>query len=133
MITTQGLIEAAKLNSGTPSYYRLARILDVSDQALTKWRNGHTPDDSHASKLAEMAGLDIGYVLACMNAERAKDEGLKAAWAKAAKVLESAALVLFLGILSTLASVHIGPDAHASTGQTAVVPTNFLQLAFYTS
>lgn len=117
MITTNALLDAAKTNNGITSEYRLCRVIGVSDNTLYNWRHGKTPDDVNAAKLAEMARLDIGYVLASLSAERSKDEGLKAAWAKAAKRLETALPAVFLLILSMLGGITYTPDAHAESRQ----------------
>lgn len=124
MITTNELIESAKSNSGISSYYRLARVIDISDQSLTEWRKGKTPNDEHAAKLAEMAGLDTGFVLACMAAERAKDDSLKSVWANIAKRLETALPAVFLLILSMLGGITFTPDAHAESSQLSPARVN---------
>jgi len=61
------------------SDYRLARILGVGDSALHKYRHeGRTPKDEHAIHLAQLAGLDVGFVLLCMCLARAKTAEHKA-------------------------------------------------------
>ena len=117
MITTHQLLDAAKAAAGISSEYRLCRTVGVSDQCLRNWRLGRSsPDDERAARLAEMAGLDVGYVLASMAAERAKDEGLKAAWAGLAKRLEGIAAALVLAILANIGAVSFDRGALASTG-----------------
>lgn len=74
MLTTNGLLDAAKRSQGIPSEYRLCRVLGITDNALYNYRHGRTPDDERARRLAEIAGLHVGFVLVCMAAERAKDD-----------------------------------------------------------
>lgn len=134
MLTTAKLLDAAKTASGITSDYRLARTIPVSDNTLYNWRHGHTsPDDERAARLAEMAGLDVGYVLACMAAERAKDGGLKAAWAGLAKRLESIAAVLILAIVASLGAVSFDRGALASDGIKSASVAKMANLTRYTS
>jgi transcriptional regulator with XRE-family HTH domain len=79
MFTTPMLLDAARKASRIPSDYRLARVLGVGDSALYKYRHeGRTPKEEHAIHLAELAGLDVGFVLLCMCMERAKTPEHKA-------------------------------------------------------
>lgn len=134
MLTTSQLLDAAKSASGITSEYRLCRTVGASDQTLRNWRLGRSvPDEKHAATLAEMAGLDVGYVLASMAAERAKDEGLKAAWAGLAKRLEGIAAALILAILANLGAVSVDRGALASTGNVAASAAKTAQLTSYTS
>lgn len=117
MLTTDQLLDAAKTAAGITSDYRLARTIPVSDNTLYNWRHGLTsPDEERSARLAEMAGLDVGYVLTCMAAARAKDEGLKSAWATLAKRLEGIAAVLLLAIVASLGAVSFDRGALASEG-----------------
>lgn len=87
MLNTQQLIEMAKDRQGITSYYRLARVLGIGDNAMHNYRHGRTPDDARAMKLAELAGIDPGYVLLCMAAERAKDDAQRAALTATAQLV----------------------------------------------
>jgi hypothetical protein len=80
-----------------------------------------------------MAGMDVGYVLASMAAERAKDEGLKAAWSGLAKRLEGIAAALVLAILTNLGAVSFDRGALASTGITSPSVAKMANLTRYTS
>jgi hypothetical protein len=92
MKTTRELLEAARLLCEPPTYYRLAKELGISRQAMTRYRQGGTFDDAVAIGIAELLGLEPGYVLACMGAERAKRPAVRQVWEK---VAEGLALVLF--------------------------------------
>jgi hypothetical protein len=74
LIDTNTLLDAAKRAQSIPSDYRLCRVMGVTDHTLYNYRHGRTPDDERARRLAEMAGLHVGFVLVCMAAERAKDD-----------------------------------------------------------
>jgi hypothetical protein len=80
MFSTPMLLDAARKASGIPSDYRLARVICVADHTLYNYRHGgRTPADEHVMKLAELAKLDVGFVLLCMCYERAKTPERKAA------------------------------------------------------
>lgn len=87
MLTTSTLMDAAKAAQSIPSDYRLARVLGASENTLYYWRRGRSCDDEHAAKLAAMAGLNVGFVLVCIAAERAKDPITKAGYTAAAQAL----------------------------------------------
>ena len=121
MHSTHQLLDAAKARSGLPSDYKLGIALGLtSDSAVTHYRKGRShPDDKVGRRLAELAGLDEGYVLACLHAERAKDEESRQAWQRIAKRLEGVAAALVLAILANLGAVSFDRGALASTGITA--------------
>ncbi len=81
MLTVQQLVEQARAHRGV-SWYRLARDLGTSDNSLSRWRKGEgAPNDEMAVKLAELAALPPGKVLAAIHAQR-EPEGspTRAAW-----------------------------------------------------
>lgn len=91
MLTTSDLLAAAKRGAAIPSNYRLARVMGLSDNTVFRWSSGAgAPDDLHAARLAEMAGLDVEYVVASMKAAREKDPELRAIWARMAERLARA-------------------------------------------
>lgn len=99
MLSTSDLMAAAKGAKGITSNYRLARVLDTSDNTLYRWKKGESvPDDSHAVKLAHMAGLDPGYVVAAMRALREKDPELRAVWEDMANKLSALATMRRMSI-----------------------------------
>jgi hypothetical protein len=88
MLTTLDLLAAAKRGAGIPSNYRLARKLDITDSAVQRWNTGRgVPDDANAMRMAQMAGLDSGYVVASMRALREPNPELRAIWAEMAERL----------------------------------------------
>lgn len=88
MLTTSTLMDAAKAGQSINSDYRLAKVLGASENTLYYWRRGRACDDDYAVKMAQMAGVHIGYALVCIAAERAKDEATKSGYLAAAKALE---------------------------------------------
>lgn len=88
MLSVVNLLDAARLNSGIPSDYRLSRVLGIADNTLFAYRHsGRVPIDDVVVKLASLAKLSPSYVLNCMSAERAKEPEVKAAYLAAAAAL----------------------------------------------
>lgn len=70
--TTIDLLDAAKARQGVSSDYKLALLLHVKPSAVGNYRHGRShPDDEICGRLADLAGLDRGYVVACVHATRA--------------------------------------------------------------
>lgn len=106
---TRELLAAVKAAQAIPSDYRLARFLGVTDNTVSNWQHGRRrPDDAMALRLAELAGVDPGAVLAGLAAERATDAGAAAAWRSVAARLASTAAALLVAF-----GIGGGPDAHA--------------------
>lgn len=117
MHSTHQLLDAAKARAGLQSDYKLGIALGLtSDSAVTHYRKGRShPDDKTGRRLADLAGLDEGYVLACLHAERAKDEDSRQAWQRIAKRLEGIAAALLLAVLANLFGVTFDQGAMAKT------------------
>lgn len=118
MLTTEQLLSAAKKAQGITSNYRLARVLGVPDNTVYRWTSGGgLPDDSMCVRLAELAGLDAGQVVASIRAEREAAGPMHDFWAGLAKRLETAGAT---AAAAALAVVFSGtPDAGAMTQQQA--------------
>jgi transcriptional regulator with XRE-family HTH domain len=75
------LLAAAKAGGNIPSSYRLARLLGVSDNTVNRWQHSKGwPDDLAAARLADLAGLDVGAVVASMHAQRASEPKARELW-----------------------------------------------------
>lgn len=111
MLTTPQLLDAAKSKQGISSDYKLSLLLDITTGGVGNYRHGRSiPDDSMAERLADLAGIDRGYVLVCLHAERAKEDSVRSTWRTVADRLAHAAAV------AAVAFVTFGgpPDAGAS-------------------
>jgi transcriptional regulator with XRE-family HTH domain len=92
---TKDLLLAVRRAHDLPSFYKLARFLDVSEKTVWRWSSGrNTPDDSTAAKLAELAGLDADVVLANIQAQRSSDPEERARWQRIAQRLERSGLCI---------------------------------------
>jgi plasmid maintenance system antidote protein VapI len=109
---TVKLMDAAMSAQGIPSYYKLARVLGVSNNTMTKWKQERSaPADSMAARLAEMAGLDPDVVLAELAADRAGDDETRARWRGIAERLRRAGVAALMGGVFVLAAP--APEARA--------------------
>ncbi|SOD41621.1 hypothetical protein [Nitrosovibrio sp. Nv4] len=88
MKTTADFLDDLKIKYELPSDYAIAKRLNMHRQQVSKYRTcKFTFDDETAIKIAHELGVNEAYVMACMNAQRAKEENVKKAWEKAAKLL----------------------------------------------
>lgn len=129
MLTTRELLAAAKAHSGIPSNYRLARVLDVPETTVQRWNTGRSrPDDEWCAKLAELAGLDAGEVVASIRAERASDPQMRELWQSIADRLHAAGASALAVILSVLWLGSSAGEARASARAADEVPAQVRQL-----
>ena len=113
---SKALLAAVRAAQGLPSNYALARFLDVRENTLARWHSGrHTPDDATAAKLARLAGLDVGMVLASMAAQRAATAEERTLWEGIAQRLATAAGVVAAAILAVFLAGAPDAQARAST------------------
>jgi hypothetical protein len=90
MKTTINFLNDIKAAREVESDYALAKILDTRHTNISNYRNGRSHFDGlMCIKVAKVLGIDPGYVMACMEAERAKHEEVRKVWEKAARKLVS--------------------------------------------
>lgn len=102
--TTIEFIDAIRARYNLDSDGKAAGLLGISRQRISKYRTG---DDGFGEETAErvstLLDLELGYVLACIQAERTKRPETKAAWEKIAHSFAAAIGAVFVGV-STLGS-----------------------------
>lgn len=99
-MNTIELLDAVKNRYGLPSDYALAKRLGMSSERISKYRTrGGALAEDNALKVAQLLELDEGYVLACMEAERAHSTAAKRAWEKLADRLKSGGVAAALLLL----------------------------------
>ena len=100
MKTTVEFLDAVKNRYHLPSDYALANKLGITRSGVSKFRLGKDKlGDQTALKIAELLEIEPGYVLACIAAERSKDERVKKAWAWWADHKSLAAVLAVLAVL----------------------------------
>lgn len=109
MKTTLEFIADVKSKYSIESDYAAAKLLGVSKMTMSHYRNGKglLGDDS-AIRVAELLGLDTGYVLACIASERARKPEVKAAWKHTAEMLYG--LAAALAVVAFLPTVNLSGD-----------------------
>ncbi|UAB68808.1 hypothetical protein INR79_09630 [Vibrio sp. SCSIO 43132] len=74
MITTLELLNRLRVEKQLPSDNQVAKYLDISHNAVHKWRNGGTMSDELAAEIAQSLGLDVDLVVLAIIAERSKNQ-----------------------------------------------------------
>jgi len=80
-MNTLELLEAVKAKRGITSDYALAKVLGVTQQAVSSYRSGNSIiNDDVCLSVASILDLQPIFVIAQANAERAKTPELRARW-----------------------------------------------------
>lgn len=106
MKTTTDLLDAVKEKLGIKSDYALAAYMGVTRAHVSKWRCGRESlTDEKALQIAGILGIDAGFVLASMSAERAQrahNDAAATAWEKLADFVKhhgaAAALLMLVAV-----------------------------------
>lgn len=94
---SQDFLDLVKARHGIPSDNKLAQFLDVPQGRLSLVRTGTRKiDDAMAVKIAAALDLPVGYVLAEIQAERAKRTDLARVWHEVAVSLKKAGMAAVL-------------------------------------
>ena len=81
MKTTVEWLEAIKANTGATSDYQLAKLLSVTRQQISRYRNyGDIFSDETCFKVASILDIDPILVFASVHAQKSKNEIVKANW-----------------------------------------------------
>lgn len=114
MNTTIGFIDAVKASQGGISDYRLAKILGITQQTVSKYRTGKDfLGDVTAIKVAALLEIEPAYVLACVHQERSKSDAERAAWSSIIERFGGLAASVALGV--ALGGAPAPAQATAST------------------
>jgi transcriptional regulator with XRE-family HTH domain len=84
MRTTIQYLDALKKRLDLPSDYAAAKVLGVTRQAVSKYRNGQSVfDEATAARAAELLGIDPLEVISACKAESAPDAFMRKVWENA--------------------------------------------------
>jgi len=90
--TIADLLDAASVQLGDVSDYRLAKELKTSSQNVSRWRNGQVvPSNEIIVPLAQLIGIDPHYAIACM--VLAKGDSNRDYWERQASFEHQAAAI----------------------------------------
>lgn len=85
-LTIENVLERVKSQQGLKSDYMVAKVFGISQPAISNWRSGRSfPDEKMCLILAEAASIDPLFLVASMQAMRAKDDDLRAFWSGVAE------------------------------------------------
>lgn len=106
------------------SDYGLAKALKISRNAISAHkhkRSKHFSEET-AYKIAEMLNVDPAYVMACLAAERAKDERVRETWQRVSKMMR-------VGVIAIVVSIFVPmKPAEASTAVSISHNTNVVHI-----
>lgn len=84
MLTTKKLYrlikKAVKNRYNVDTNYQIHKVMECSQTTVKNWEDGKVMDAESARKAAVFLNLDEHYIMACVSAERAKDEKTKQSW-----------------------------------------------------
>lgn len=115
------IIDAAKAAQSC-SYYKIAQVLGITQPYMYQLRHGHALlSQGAALKLANLAKMEPGYVLACIEHERAaRSENLElsGAWKVVARKFDAAKVApLALVILALFSAATLTSESASAAGQ----------------
>lgn len=77
MITTLELLDRLKEEADLPSDYAVAKFLNITHQAVSRWRNGKVMSEEVALKVARVLDMDQDFVVLSNIVERQKNRRAK--------------------------------------------------------
>lgn len=117
MKTSNQFLDAIKAMHGFTSDYQLCKFLEIRSGRISGYRNNRTHfDEDTCIIVAQALGLEPGYVMACIAAERTKSKQAKAVWKRTAEVLYglAAALAVIAFLPAGIMSAFSLPGDHGS-------------------
>lgn len=118
MNTTPEFMDAVKTRLALPSDYALAPVLGITRASVSRFRNGKDAfGDATAMRVAELLGIDPGFVIACAHRERAKTDAERAVWTAMLEKLGGLAAALLLAPALLLATTESNAQSTASSSQ----------------
>lgn len=99
MKTTLELIAELKEKTGIESDYAIAQLLGVTKNTISLYRNGKTyMGDELILKVADILESDPAYIMACIHAEREKNQAVKKIWERFATLTAGLAALVILSV-----------------------------------
>ncbi len=97
MKTAKDFLADIKAAHGLTTDYQLAKFLGWRQQRIVIYNAGGSFDHETALQIAPALDLRPDYIMACMEAQRAKTPAVRKTWEKAAKALAGTALAAIVG------------------------------------
>lgn len=101
MQTTVEFLDAVKEKHGIPSDNQLAIRLGSTRSSVSNYRGKKNYlEDEVAVKVAALLEIDPAYVMACIHAEREKNQEVKKVWSRMAERLSIAAALVAVALIA---------------------------------
>src|SRR5579859_2253644 len=97
MKTAKDFLSDVKAAHGLTTDYQVAKFLGWRQQRIVIYNAGGSFDHETAIQIARALGVRADYIMACMEAQRAKTPAVRKTWEKAAKALAGSAVALLVG------------------------------------
>jgi hypothetical protein len=106
MKNTADFLDALRVKFDLPSDGALGRFLGITHRQQMSWyRNMRgTFDDELSLKVADLLELDPAYVVACMHAQREKNDQVRKVWERIASMAVAASVVFAVAGLALILS-----------------------------
>ena len=110
MFSVAGLLDRAKAKANIESDYRLAKVLRITQSAVSNWRMGRNlPTIEIIESLCALSGDDAALMVALAEAERAKEGPVKRMWEGMAARLSGGASPAILAIAFAIFFIAAAP------------------------
>ena len=88
-LTIENVLERVKSQHGLKSDYMVGKVLNIRQTTVSNWRTGRSfPDEKMCLILAQAASIDPAFLVASMQAQRTKDDEVRAIWEQVAERLQ---------------------------------------------
>lgn len=127
METTLDFVKRAQKKLGITSAYGIAKRLGVTQSSAHKWfHQGGSFDETTTLEVAEILGENPAYMMACIRAERAKNQEVRTIWENMAKLAKEAAGAAHSIVFAMLLGLGLsaGNDAQASEKTGSAISCN---------
>lgn len=116
MFSVADLLERAMRGGNIDTHYRLAKVIGISQGAMTGYKSGKSmPDARVLEQLCALSGDDLAVVAAQIQAERERTPEARQVWLMIAKRLAGGASTAILSVLFAISLIASGAvDARAS-------------------
>lgn len=103
MNTTQTYLTQLSVKNGAASGYKMAAILGVSKQSVSRYQNGHKQmNDATSTKMAAELGIDPLIVYAEIQLESAKSREARHLWGRILDLTKSSTALAIIGFALVL-------------------------------
>jgi hypothetical protein len=129
-MTTVEILEALRTHLGNVTDYRVGKLIGVPQQTVSQWRHGQVMSDNWAVKCADILKVPRAYLLACVNAERAKDQSdTSGVWRQIADAFRDK-VALWL-VVASLGLMGFGSAPVHAAGADASRPIIYIMRSWY--